>query len=505
MTGGPLDHTTDFWKPLIDSGELESLAVYRDPGSSRSPGLNVWRSDAAPSGYRVADGDAQFSLFAGVHPIPDVPDAAESIAQVLDRSGALYSHVLWYPREGCVVLPFDPIAAIEALWRETYVPVGEKTVLPQSVLTAYYLAKPMIPTGVKGRLRRRMARRALAADHFLDWPSDDSLDALQRLMLRLILMCSERDRVRFAWFWPDQRPWAAVLTHDVETGAGVARVSLVAEMEAKRGLRSSFNFVPLDYETPDSLIGALRADGFEIGVHGLTHDGLLCSKWSTFMDRLTAINERARIWEASGFRSPATYRNLEWFQLLEFEYDSSVADTAPLEPQPGGCGSFFPYLVGELIELPITLPQDHTLFGLLGQTSAGVWRDNLRRIRAANGMACLLTHPDPDTGYIGMPQNEAHYVGLLDDLADSAAWCPLPRDLARWWRARAAVAPDRIGEVEGVTFGSATLDASGRLQILPPSATPAKHIAGFAPVGPGSPVPGDDGDGDAEPLQAVQR
>ena len=103
-----------------------------------------------------------------------------------------------------------------------------------------------------------MARRAQASDHFLEWPTDRSLDLLQRLLLELILMASARRELQFAWFWPDKHPWAAVLTHDVETGAGLARVQVVADMERQRALRSSFNLVPLDYEIPDSMLENLR-------------------------------------------------------------------------------------------------------------------------------------------------------------------------------------------------------------------------------------------------------
>jgi peptidoglycan/xylan/chitin deacetylase (PgdA/CDA1 family) len=314
-----------------------------------------------------------------------------------------------------------------------------------------------------------MARRAEGSERFLEWPSDRSLDQLQRLFLRLVLMASGRQDLQFAWFWPDGHPWATILTHDVETAGGLARIPHVAQMERQRGLRSSFNLVPLDYEVPGSLLDSLREDGFEIGVHGYTHDGLLFSKWSTFLERVPTINECGRQWNASGFRSPATYRNQEWFHLLGFEYDSSMTDTAPYEPQPGGCASLFPFPIDHLVELPMTLPQDHTLFGLLGQTDSDTWLTKLRQIKDANGMACVLTHPDPVRGYIGLAENEAHYIGLLDAVADSEAWTPLPRDLARWWRARMLVRSAEAGAAEGVSYGRAVLDPSGRLEILPPS------------------------------------
>ena len=81
----------------------------------------------------------------------------------------------------------------------------------------------------------------------------------------------------------------------------------------------------------------------------------------------------------------------------------------------------------------------------------------------------MLAHPDPDRGYIGLPENEAHYARLLDALADSEAWIPLPRELARWWRTRATTPPEQIGSIEGISFGTAVLDSSGRVEIVPPA------------------------------------
>jgi peptidoglycan/xylan/chitin deacetylase (PgdA/CDA1 family) len=465
----PLDHAIGFWKPLMDPQQLRALARYRDPGQPPVPGINAVRASSDARSYRVVHAGTEFSLFAAVHPIEDVPESAEVVADILGPSGNHYSYVLWFPKADAFVVPFDPNAAVKAFWHEEYVPPANRTALPKPVLAAYYAVKPLLPGRVKQGMRRSMARRALASERALEWPTDESLDLLQRFLLRLILVASGRENLRFAWFWPERRTWAVVLTHDVESAEGLANVPHVVEMERARGLRSSFNLVPRDYEAPGSLLEDLSEKGFEVGVHGYTHDGLLFSKWSTFEQRVAVINEYGRRWRASGFRSPATYRNLDWFHMLEFEYDSSVSNSAPCEPQPGGCCSFFPYSVGGLIEVPITLPQDHTLFELLEQTDATTWLTCLEHIKDANGMACVLAHPDPGGGYIGSAQNEPHYARLLDAVAASEAWTPLPRDLARWWRARALARPTEIGDIEGISFGTAILDPSGRLEIVPPS------------------------------------
>jgi hypothetical protein len=469
VAASPLDRVVDFWKPRLDPACLGALSAYADPEVRVPETVCAWRTEGPPGPYRVVNGASGFSLFASVHPVSTVPPSAEVLAEIQTPSGAHHSYVLWYPDERCVTVPFDPNAAIDALLREEYVPPAKRTALPRPLLSLYYAVKPAVPVAVKGGLRKMMARRADSSKHFLDWPSDRSHDLLQRLMLRAVLFATNRGEAEFAWFWPDGRPWAVVLTHDVETAQGLEHVPHIAAIERERGLRSSFNLVPLDYEVPEPLLESLRADGFEIGVHGDTHDGMLFSKFSTFSERVETINSYARAWKAEGFRSPATYRNPDWMHLLGFEYDSSYTDTAPFEPQPGGCASWFPYPLGDLTELPMTLAQDHTLFGLLEQSSAHVWLDKLETIREANGMACVLTHPDPARGYIGLPENEAHYRRVLDLVAGSNAWTPLPRDLARWWRVRAESASDDADRTPGIAYATARLDPSGELEIVAPT------------------------------------
>ena len=161
-------------------------------------------------------------------------------------------------------------------------------------------------------------------------------------------------------------------------------------------------------------------------------------------------------WNASGFRSPATYRNQEWFHLLEFEYDSSVSNSARFEPQPGGCASFFPFPLGGLIELPITLPQDHTLFGLSGTDRSRHMVDQLAADQRRERHGMRARPPRPRTrATSGWPRMKHTTPALLDALVDSEAWVPLPRDLARWWRARAMAPPEQIGSIEGISFGTA--------------------------------------------------
>lgn len=469
MSANPLELALSYWKLLGDEGGSQIPARYTEPDEAPRPGVCAVAPTNEPTCHRVVDRQATYLLYAAVHPIPEPPDSAEVIAEIRDDSDRHCSFVLWFPRERSVLVPFDPNAAIEALRMERYVAPGRRTVLPSPALKAYYALKPLVPRSITRGLRQRMARRTQAGGSTpVQWPVDRSQDQLMALLLRVALL-SKGGPAAFLWFWPNEHPWAAVLTHDVETADGASRVRHVMDLETEKGLRSSFNFVARDYEVSQSLLSDVRKQGFEIGVHGYHHDGLMFSDWQTFMERVPTVNECARQWGAVGFRSPATFRNLDWFHMLGFEYDSSVTDSAPFEPQPGGCASLFPYLVGNIVEMPMTLAQDHTLFGLLGQSDTAVWLSKLGRIRESHGMACVLTHPDAAAGYIGLPENEARYEEVLDFVAGSEAWAPLPRELARWWRDRTLALPRAGALPRGSTVASAHLDSDGGLRLSAPT------------------------------------
>jgi hypothetical protein len=119
---------------------------------------------------------------------------------------------------------------------------------------------------------------------------------------------------------------------------------------------------------------------------------------------------------------------------LGFDHDSSYTDTDPYEPQPGGCCCYLPFFIDGLVELPITLPQDHTLFSILGHQDSSLWLDKAHELRRRGGMVLVLSHPDYAHGVAAEAWRE-----LLDEFAsDSTMWQALPSEVATWWRARAA-------------------------------------------------------------------
>jgi peptidoglycan/xylan/chitin deacetylase (PgdA/CDA1 family) len=237
-------------------------------------------------------------------------------------------------------------------------------------------------------------------------------------------------------FWPERNSCCIVLTHDVESPAGFERMEAIAELEDRFGFRSAWN-LPLDqYPIDWKRVERLRAQGFEFGAHGLRHDGMLFRSHRHFMELSPRVQSLAREHNMRGFRSPSTLRNARWISEMDFDFDSSFADTDPFEPQPGGSCSIFPYFIGDMIELPYTLPQDHTLINLLRRDPLPTWIEKMNWIAARGGMILTLTHPD----YSGAGSSLRAYTELLKRLADlESAWRALPSEVATWWRQRAGL------------------------------------------------------------------
>jgi hypothetical protein len=354
---------------------------------------------------------------------------------IRDAAGRQVASV-WRDHAGSVFVPFDPDEARTNLVSERYQTINgsdARSRAKRSARRAYYAARPFLPRRLQIRLRRGY-RRVQERARFPRWPFEPAVADLERFVVSLVTLVAGEPVPAIAP-WPAPYDWAVVLTHDVETQTGHDNVNLMRYTEAACGFRSSWNFVPERYRVDPALVSDLTDDGFEVGVHGLRHDGRDLESLATLNRRLPEIRRHAEAWGAVGFRSPATQRVYEWMPMLGFSYDSSYPDSDPYEPQAGGCCTWLPFFNQDMVELPITLPQDHTMFVILAATDETMWVDKAMRLRAVGGMALLITHPD----YMLDDQRLAAYRRFLERVAaDGCAWRALPRDVDAWWRERAA-------------------------------------------------------------------
>jgi hypothetical protein len=139
-----------------------------------------------------------------------------------------------------------------------------------------------------------------------------------------------------------------MITHDVETSAGLAFCGALMDLNDSFGIKTSFHIIPENrYQASPEFLENIRSRGFEIDVHDLNHDGFLMSDRDEFLRRAERINSYGRQFGARGFRSAVMYRNVDWYDALDFSYDMSVPNMAHLDPQQGGCCTIFPYFIGK--------------------------------------------------------------------------------------------------------------------------------------------------------------
>ncbi len=301
-------------------------------------------------------------------------------------------------------------------------------IIKSLIRQVFYVIKPAIPRWLQLYLRRKMVVKQREKYKSV-WP---------------ILEAAKQPPAGWKG-WPDGKDFAFILTHDVEHRKGHDKVLQLLMLEKELGFVSSFNFVPERYKVDEDLRNRISAEGFEVGVHGLTHDGKLFRNKNIFNQRAPKINKYLQEWNSVGFRAPAMHHNLEWIAELNLQYDLSTFDTDPFEPQSDGVGTIFPFIYRSkrnnnafYVELPYTLVQDFTLLVLMKEKDCSIWKKKLDWIAANKGMALLNVHPD----YVNFDNHssfENFPVGIYRDFLlyvknqySGKYWNALPREAARY-------------------------------------------------------------------------
>jgi len=336
-------------------------------------------------------------------------------------------------REAVAALVASSETLAEHFLYERYLPEPQRR--PPAAMGAYYRIKSLIPEPLRHRVNA-IAVRARGRRGFPNWPCESVLIDFWREWLHSYLEMVDADSGWHIGFWPDARRCCIVLTHDVESPLGMERMERMAEIEERHGFRSAWNLPLVQFPIDWDRVASLQARGFEFGAHGLSHNGRLFRSAGDFGQLRPLLERLAHEHGLNGFRAPSTLRRADWIALMAFEYDSSFSDTDPYEPQPGGTCSIFPFHLGGMIELPYTIPQDHTLLNLLHRSPLQIWMLKAQWIAACGRMVLLLTHPD----YSGTGWHLEQYEELLKRLADiEGAWRAQPSEVAAWWRRRSAM------------------------------------------------------------------
>ena len=348
-----------------------------------------------------------------------------------------------------VLLPFDPTDVIDNLRLERYTKHYSHNAFnlwKQSLRRTYYFLRPLMHLRIRKRVQRAHLNgwRNLPFPH---WPVDTTVEDLCQKLLLLSMKAKGLDRTPFVWFWPDGAQSCVAMTHDLETEGGKAFCTELMDIDDSFGIKASIQVVPEGrYKVSDAFLQEIRNRRFEVNIQDLNHDGNLFRDREEFLRRAQRINEYARIYGASGFRAAVLYRNLKWYDALQFSFDMSVPNVGHLDPQRGGCCTVMPYFVGDILEIPLTTTQDYMLFHLLNDYSLDLWKAQTELIVEKNGLVSFIVHPD----YIIEKKARDVYRDLLGFLrqlgGERRIWFAVAGEIDHWWRARSKM---RLVECDG--------------------------------------------------------
>ena len=291
--------------------------------------------------------------------------------------------------------------------------------------------------------------------------------------------------------WPDNRPFALFLSHDVdqihdrelfrvladlnhvrriwtqgERGSAALALRRVAralvapkpaekdfatilEIEARHGFRSTFFVLHDPYWSRNGpryrlscpeirrIADLVRGAGCEIGLHG---GYLRFNQADGYRESRAALRDALGV-DAVGIRNHfLRFSGAETWAAQEaagFRYDATFGWADRLEPREGRIAPFVPE-GRTILELPLTV-MDVTLFrnlGLAGEAAVdAAWRA-IEPVAQAGGLVTLLWH----NNYFNEPEYrdwQWTYEQLLERLAALKPWCATGAEIERRWRANA--------------------------------------------------------------------
>ena len=336
-----------------------------------------------------------------------------------------------------LVLPFNLSEIIANLRLERYRNGGaSESSLFRFFKKLYYHLRPFTNQTVRKQVQKFHARNWKKRP-FPQWPIDTTVENVFETVLLMSMKARGLEKIPFVWFWPNGASACLTMTHDVETTAGRDFCSALMDVDEAFAIKAAFGIVPEErYEVPSNLLESMRSRGFEVAVQDLNHDGRLFDEKQEFLRRAKLINRYGLEFGARGFRAGILYRKPEWYGALDFDFDMSFPNVAPLDPQQGGCCTVMPFFIGNMLELPVTTVQDYTLFHVLNERSIELWKEQIGLVLKKNGLLSFIVHPD----YVLQPDTLSVYKNLLRHLQGlrdkTSIWCALPSEINAWWRAR---------------------------------------------------------------------
>jgi peptidoglycan/xylan/chitin deacetylase (PgdA/CDA1 family) len=263
------------------------------------------------------------------------------------------------------------------------------------------------------------------------------LDALRFIVAKAVERLSGKRLARRTW---KGKKSCCIVTHDVDTKQGLARAGSIKKLEERYDVESAWYVPTRQYSLDSGMIKELANHG-EVGVHGAQHSGNLINLPSHRLFKLLydakQFLEKISDSSVKGFRSPLLQHNstiLDELKKAGYGYDTSIPTWEPKHPQtmsPFGIGTVFPLRIYGLIEIPVSIVQDHQLLyvsGLTARETIAQWSSLMSVVKEVGGCNVLLSHPE-------YKLFEAENLFLFEDFlnaltANKESWITTPNSVA---------------------------------------------------------------------------
>ena len=309
---------------------------------------------------------------------------------------------------------------------------------PHVSLTYRFLTGLPIPYTLAPSKLRSFLFSAKRVKHDYSYIDCLDLDAFRYLLVRGIEKAIGEPLQRKTW---KGHKCACLITHDVDSRQGLQRALILKRIEERYDIQSTW-FIPTEQYKLDSGVLLKLANHGEVGAHGTRHDGrLIWLSKEEVAERLYSarqVLERMVGGRVVGFRAPLLQHNKTILRALKEEgylYDMSIPTWESKHPSvlgPHGIETVYSINLHGIVEIPLSVPQDHQMINVGGFTAKQTtvkWLEMKDKIKELGGILTISVHPD--YGFAD-EKNLRYYEELLSELSsDIDARIILPNNYAR--------------------------------------------------------------------------
>ncbi|MFH1722256.1 MAG: hypothetical protein ABH950_06610 [Candidatus Altiarchaeota archaeon] len=231
-----LDKKKDVSDLLSDWGNPDERSLITPSGECRIKGIEV----VGETSYKVNELIFEKSLidfgfdrlrFPSNIKLIKAADEYETLAY-LNLNGKKYPAIILIG-ESEILYAFNPIEDAYRILTQQYIRKGQRSSQSKVRLFKIFVAS-ILPLTIRNSLIHvflKILKMIKNDSGFPSWPIDTSVDDLYWLFLNSLVYVKKDEKISIKKFWPENKKFCFVSTHDVDTQGGFDNIGLITEAE----------------------------------------------------------------------------------------------------------------------------------------------------------------------------------------------------------------------------------------------------------------------------------